>query len=99
MASDLMSRLDKARPRLAASTSTVITLPFFAILGLSGGWLLFAGTLILSIAGVLLGASVPKSRGAVVLAGVMVAIGAFGIAQSENGGAGLLFAPVLGIAA
>jgi peptidoglycan/xylan/chitin deacetylase (PgdA/CDA1 family) len=93
-----MSRLEAARPRIATSASTVITLPFFAILGLSGGWLLFAGTLILAIAGVLVGASAPKSRGAVVLAGAMVVIGAFGIAQSENGGAGLLLAPVLGIA-
>lgn len=99
MATDLMPRLDSVRPRLAASASTVITLPFFAILGLSGGWALFAGTLILAIAGVLLGACAPKSRGAVVLAAVMVAVGAFGIAQSENGGAGLLLAPVLGIAA
>src|SRR4051812_265982 len=99
MISDLTSRLDQLRPRLAASASTAITLPFFAILGLSGGWPLFVGTLVLAIGGVLLGASAPKSRGAVIVAAAMVVVAALGIAQSENGGAGLLLAPALGIAA
>jgi peptidoglycan/xylan/chitin deacetylase (PgdA/CDA1 family) len=99
MATDLTSRLEELRPRLAASAATVITLPFFAILGLSEGWPLFLGTVLLAVAGVLLGAAAPKSRGAVVTAAVIVVVAAFGIAQSENGGAGLLLAPVLGLAA
>jgi peptidoglycan/xylan/chitin deacetylase (PgdA/CDA1 family) len=99
MATDITTRLDAARPKLAASASTVITLPFFAILGLSAGWPSFLGTLVLVIGGVLLGAAAPKSRGAVVLAAAMVVVAAFGIAQSQSSGSGVVLAPVLGIAA
>ena len=99
MSTDVRTRLDAARPKLAASASTVITLPFLAILGLSAGWPVFAGTLLLAVAGVLVGAAAPQSRGAVIVAAVMAVVGAFGIAQSEAAGAGLLLAPVLGIAA
>src|SRR5687767_15866221 len=99
MNTDVRTRLDAARPKLAASASTIITLPFLAILGVSAGWPVFAGTLLLAVAGVLAGAAAPKSRGAAIVAAVMAVIGAFGIAQSESAGAGLLLAPVLGIAA
>src|SRR4051794_27897317 len=59
MTTDLRTRIDAARPKLAASASTIITLPFLAILGLSAGWPLFVGTLVLAVAGVLLSAAAP----------------------------------------
>src|SRR5262245_51176439 len=77
---NLLTRLDIARPKLAASASTVITLPFLAILGLSEGWPVFLATLVLAVGGVLLGALAPKSRGTVIVAAFMVVVGAFGIA-------------------
>ena len=98
MLTDASRRLEALRPRLAVSASCAIGLPFLGMLGLSAGWVQFLITLVMVVAGVLVGAAAPKSRAGAVVAAAIVAVVAFGIAQSESPGAGIVMSGPLGLA-